>query len=122
MRDAFGGGAEAREPLPRPRGARRARDLRQHLLVEVEPDAQLRSVLRDQQHFVARARLGDEKLRHVLGLHSMDRLKKLLQLQQRRHWTNPLRGTTPCRTSTVASRSLPVFMKRSYRRTAPAFG
>ena len=58
----------------------------------------------------------DEEVAHRRGLHSVDRLKELLELrepEQRPHCTNPRRGTTPWLTNRLASRSLPVFSQRS---------
>src|SRR5437016_869261 len=115
----------------RPRTVGRSAELLQHRLVEKERDVQLLTVLAQEQRLV-RAGQGrvpvaesgaDEEVAHGPDLDSMDRLQELLQLRQPPqppHCTNPLRGTTPWRSSTDASRSLPVFSQRSYRRSSPA--
>ena len=125
VRDPFRRGAEALQPLVRPRRIGAAGELRQHRLAEEQRDVQLVAVLRDQERLVG-AGLGREpvpqrrsnqvvpRLRRFL--HAMRRHEEPLQLGQRierLHWTNRPLGTartagTPLLDSNVASRGLPV--------------
>ena len=124
VRDTFGRGAEPLQPLVRPGRGGGARELRQHAFVEEEPHVQLLAVLAQEQRLVrARPRrvpfaerAVDEEIAYRRCLDAMDRLQELLELrepEQGAHCTKPFRGITPWRTSSVARRSLPVFIQRS---------
>ena len=79
--------------------------------------AQEQRLVRAAQRRVALAECAiDQEVAHGSGLDAVNGLQELLELrepEQGPHCRNPRRGTTPCRTSTVARRSLPVFIHRS---------
>src|SRR5207248_5184137 len=124
VRHALGRGAKPHESFLRPRIRDGPRELRQDRVIEKERDVELLAVLAQEQRLVRAGarrvpfaeRTVDEEVAHRRGLHTVDRLKELLELRkpaQRLHCTNPRRGTTPWLTNMPASRSLPVFSQRS---------